>query len=105
MHRLYQARDRIEAQLLHDLLVHNGIAATVLGDYLAGAVGELPADIYPTVWVIEDRDRERAESLLQRHLKQAAAPPAPSWICSGCGEFIDGGFELCWNCGFERDRA
>ena len=102
MRRLYQARDRIEAQFLRDFLDRHLIDATVLGDYLSGAAGELPLDIYPAVWVVHDADLPRAEELLARFLAQRTET-GPPWTCNGCGETVEAGFELCWNCGRPRD--
>lgn len=101
MHRLYQARDRIEAQFLRDYLDRHLVECTVLGDYLSGAAGELPLDIYPAVWVLHDEDMPRARDLLRGFLAQAAQP-GPPWICPGCGERVEAGFDLCWNCGRAR---
>jgi len=100
--RLYQARDRIEAQLLVDRLDRHRIRSAVLGDYLAGAAGELPVDLWPTVWVLEDRDWSLAYEILSQFLSELAAE-RPSWICRGCGELLPGGFDLCWRCGRQRD--
>lgn len=104
MQRLYQARDRIEAQFIKDFLDRHLIETVVLGDYLSGAVGELPADVYPSVWIVDNRDLDRAQELLQRFLAEADSPaPGGPWTCSQCGETVDGGFELCWQCGHARD--
>lgn len=103
MQRLYQARDRIEAQFIKDLLDRHLIETVVLGDYLSGAVGELPADVYPSVWIVDNRDLDRAQELLRRFLAEANSPPGGPWTCSQCGETVDGGFELCWQCGHARD--
>jgi len=102
MLRLYQAGDRIEAQFLSDLLDHHGIDNAIFGDYLTGAIGELPADIYPSVWLIEDADRARAEALLAGLLAEQRREIGASWVCHGCGELIDGSFDLCWRCGGSR---
>ncbi len=56
MKKLYEAADRIEAQMLRDALSSAGVEAVILGDYLAGAAGELPANIWPAVWVVTDSD-------------------------------------------------
>jgi hypothetical protein len=101
--RLYQARDRIEAQFLRDYLDRHLIEATILGDYLSGAAGELPLDIYPAVWVMHDEDVPRAETLLARFLQEQAADDGVPWTCPGCGERVEAGFDLCWNCGRPRD--
>jgi hypothetical protein len=106
MQQLYQAGDRIEAQLLSDLLERRHIPNRILGDYLSGAIGELPADIYPTVWVIDDADLPRARELLQRFQSEnRARGETRSWVCRGCGELVDGAFELCWRCGHEREAG
>jgi hypothetical protein len=104
MHRLYQALDRIEAQFLRDFLDRHLIEAVVLGDYLSGAVGELPADIYPSVWVVDDRDLDRARGLLRRFLADCDGRGRDGpWTCPQCGETVDGGFDLCWQCGRARE--
>jgi hypothetical protein len=97
--QLYLARDRIEAQLLKDHLDRHLVRAVVLGDFLAGAAGELPAGISPSLWLIDDEDLVRARALLADFL----APPAPPtdrspWICAACGEPVEPDFDLCWNC-------
>lgn len=102
MQRLYQARDRIEAQWLLDRLRGQGIAMALFGEYLVGAAGELPLDIYPTLWVIEDRALPQAQTILARFLAEAAEEPGPAWCCPGCGEQVEGTFELCWNCATPR---
>jgi Putative prokaryotic signal transducing protein len=98
--RLYQARDRIEAQFLVDVLAGQRIRAAILGDYLSGAAGGLPLDICPTVCVIDDRDLARARSVVDDFL--ATDPPSPPWTCSACGELVEPGFQLCWRCGRPR---
>ena len=103
MQRLYQARDRIEAQLLLDFLDRHLVETVILGDDLSGAAGGLPADIGPTLWVVEDDDFERGRELLGRFQADALCPTsAATWHCSACGESVDGDFDLCWNCGQPR---
>lgn len=100
MLRLYTARDRVEAQLLHDFLDHRLIRTVVLGDLLSGAAGELPADICPSLWVIDDLDLPRARELLALFLDPGQTRRADqTWVCAVCGERVEANFELCWNCG------
>jgi hypothetical protein len=106
MHRLYQARDRIEAELLRDFLDRHLVEAVVLGDYLSGAAGGLPADISPSVWILEDEHRERGRDLLDRfQADRARQHPGAAWICGRCGESVEGDFDLCWNCGHPRTES
>jgi len=102
MQRLYQAADRIEAQLLSDYLDRHLIDNAILGDYLSGAIGELPADLSPSIWIVHNADLERANELLQRFIADASREIGGSWVCRGCGELVDGSFDFCWRCGAER---
>lgn len=102
MHRLYQAQDEFEAQLLRDYLAASHIPATVLGRYQSAAAGELPSLGFPWVWILEDRDLARARSLLAEFLARREEPDrAVSWRCD-CGERIGPEFDLCWQCGRGR---
>ncbi|MBT2972044.1 MAG: hypothetical protein B6D72_04110 [gamma proteobacterium symbiont of Ctena orbiculata] len=98
MRELYQAADRVEAQVLKDYLDREGVETVIIGDHLSGAVGELPADIFPTLWVLDENDLERAKRLTERFFNR---PPVSgtAWRCAVCGERIEPGFEVCWNCG------
>jgi predicted metal-dependent HD superfamily phosphohydrolase len=61
MKQAYHAANPVDAQLVVDLLASEGIAAFTQGQYLFGAVGELPAGELLRVWVAdEDVDRARA---------------------------------------------
>jgi hypothetical protein len=101
MHRLYEAADRIEAQRLIDFLADHDIPAVVLGDFLAGAAGELPANIFPVVWIAKNGHRFHAESLLEEFL-QPVHESGSSWNCPGCGETVEDSFQVCWNCGMSK---
>jgi hypothetical protein len=104
MQQLYLARDRIEAQLLKDHLERHRIRTVVLGDYLAGAAGELPADISPSLWLIDDSDLGPARSLLASFLAPPSLPRDTSpWVCPTCGVPVEPDFDLCWNCTRPRD--
>ncbi len=106
MLRLYEAADRIEAQLLIDYLKGYRIDTVLLGDYLTGAAGELPANSFPVVWVVEDEDLPRARELLAEfHATRARThePGSAAWQCRHCGERVEREFDLCWNCGKARE--
>jgi hypothetical protein len=102
MQPLYEARDALQANLLRDHLAAHHIQAVVLGDYLSGAAGQLPAVNFPVVWLVEDRDLPRARQLLEVFL--SPLPAAAPWTCPNCGAEVDGEFELCWQCGAPRDH-
>jgi hypothetical protein len=128
MTRVYTAANPSEAELVRQLLEHEGIRAVVQGASLWGARGGLPfgTDTSPTVCV-NDADSQRALQILADH-KPAPEhcsncgynlfglpeprcpecgepfdrPKGPPWQCEGCGEIIEGQFAACWKCGHER---
>ena len=101
MKKLYQARDRLEAQLLKDFLASHHISSVVQGDYLSGAAGELPALMFPVIWVLDERDVSRGRELIAAFNRRK--PEGASWRCTDCGESNEGQFDLCWHCGSGRE--
>ncbi len=103
MKPLYTARHIAEAHWLRGYLESQGINAMVRGEYLLGAVGELPGDLCK-VCVMDDRDFARADVLLREFLHGATGRNASheTWRCTHCGEQLEGQFTDCWNCGVSR---
>lgn len=99
--KVYTARDAPEAHFLRQLLESQGIAATVVGEMLGQALGELPltADSLPSVWVEAD-DADRAAMLTADFDRRSRTPPParPNWICPTCGEAVEEQFTHCWSC-------
>ena len=104
MKQVYSSPDMVSAQMVKDYLVAYGIEAFVQGDLLIGGVGELPANNYISVWVINDVDFERAEIRVQNYesLRKDDQVYDSVWKCIGCNELIDAQFTGCWKCGGER---
>ncbi len=111
MQKLYTGRDSMEAHFVCSLLEAEGIRASVLGEILGMARGDLPLtqETLPSVWVnVEDLDR--AATVLARVLKHSPPePPVPttleSWTCPACCEVIEGQFAVCWNCQTPRPNG
>jgi predicted metal-dependent HD superfamily phosphohydrolase len=98
MKQAYHAANPVDAQLVVDLLASEGIAAFTQGQYLSGAVGELPAGELLRVWV-GDEDVVRAKAVIagresQEPLVEDAVDPAlaRSWsrAWSGVGAAGEG---------------
>jgi hypothetical protein len=53
MHNIYRAENLFDAHLVKDALEHADIPAFISGEYLTGAVGQLPAMDYIAVMVPE----------------------------------------------------
>ena len=104
MKQVYTAFDVVSAQMMKDYLVSFGIESIVQGDLLIGAVGEIPANSYPTVWVLNDDDVEKAEERVKNY--EASRPDDQIhnnvWKCLDCDELIEAQFTRCWQCGKDR---
>ena len=61
---IYQAAHGVDAHMVRALLEQAGIPAQVRGEYLQGALGELPVNGMVTVWVPEP-DAARARELVR----------------------------------------
>jgi hypothetical protein len=103
--KVYLAENPIAAHMVVDMLEAAGIPAQVQGEHLFAIRGALPVS-YPTVWVLDEDDYQRARELALAYDKGAASasakPAFEPWTCTQCGERIEGQFGLCWQCGAER---
>ena len=71
MQTVYEASNAVEAHILQGYLAQEGIAVQVVGAYLQGGVGELPAHGLVRLLADED-DYERARAAILRW--EAASP-------------------------------
>ena len=96
MKRLQQAPNLALATLWADMLSGVGVLATVQRAWAGSIVGELPPDqSLPEIWLQDEGQFEQAGLLLRQWQNR----PHHHWLCTGCGESVDGPFEQCWNCG------
>jgi hypothetical protein len=49
------------------------------------------------VWVVEDADLAPAKARLAEFLAMSRGPER--WRCPRCGEVVEDGLLVCWNCG------
>ena len=63
MKTVLHALDSIEANLIKGLLESEGIKSQILGEYLQGAIGELPANNLIRV-VVDESDYEKASAII-----------------------------------------
>lgn len=106
--RLYGARDALDAKMMCDTLIEQGIDATVIGEMLGAARGDLPVTVetLPGVYV-RDEDVKRALEIVrefERRGKELAMNPPAQWSCPKCGELNEGQFTQCWKCEADRPR-
>jgi len=103
MRQVYAARDPIQAHFVRNLLDNEGIKAEVQGENLLGVRGE-PLCFYPSVWVFQDSDFERARALVAEYERRGERGQAKGepWQCGKCGTKREPQFTQCWKCGASR---
>ncbi len=105
MKTLYEAASGLEAHMLADVLKQEGIAAQVMGGFLPGALGELPAAGLVRL-VVEEEDFDRARAVIDRwestqvnEPTQNAAIPArrsSPWLWALGGLVVGAGLCFAW---------
>jgi hypothetical protein len=99
--RRFGLSERPLAAVLRQRLEQEGIACLLRNEELFAAMGEIPfLELRPELWVIDEEVLPRARLLLEGWL-QGGDRDEP-WVCSGCGERLEGQFGGCWKCGRER---
>jgi len=94
--KLFTAGDIIEARLFQAFLRSQGIDAVIKNESLQTGLGELPfVELWPEVWLIRVRDRDKARQLLAGFI---SGETIGEWSCPICGERNPDTFELCWVC-------
>lgn len=100
MFKVFSAATLPDAHMVRALLAQAGIEARVFNENAVGGMGEIPfTQVYPEVWVVNERDLEPARELIRAFERPAA--DAGSVVCARCGEDSPGNFRSCWNCGEE----
>lgn len=84
MKTLYEAANALEAHMLADVLKQEGITAQVMGSYLPGAMGELPAAGLVRL-VVEEDDFDRARAAIGRWEATQVVEPATRVVAPGVG--------------------
>ncbi len=101
MKLIYTHPSNIVVAQNHSAMEMAGLECVKRNEYAAGASGELaPIDVWPELWVVHDRDYERAMGIIkQLH----AAIEQDDWPCPKCGAASPATFEFCWQCGTVQD--
>lgn len=101
---VYIAADPVNAEIAKDMLASHGIAAHVRRQHLWGGMGQLPANVYPGVWINDGDDYDVARRLIES-FERGPMTNAAAWTCPTCGERLDGQFTTCWNCQTARPAS
>ncbi len=100
MKLLYTHPDNVLVAQARAAIERAGIQCVLRNEYASGAMGELaPIDTWPELWVVRDRDLERARLLLEQSREET---PEDDWPCNRCGSSNPATFEWCWHCAGDR---
>lgn len=87
---------------IREILEQSDIRCTIKNEFASSGSGELPHfDLWPELWVLEDRDFERAQKILMEITDNSQDN---EWRCTFCKEKNAESFEYCWNCRYERSQ-
>jgi Putative prokaryotic signal transducing protein len=93
MKRVCRAPNIAIAQIWVDMLRERGIQASVQRYFASSIAGDIPPDqAWPEIWIEDETQLAAATHIIE-------APQQRRWVCADCGELVEGGFEVCWNCG------
>ena len=102
MRKVYASHDSVIVGHMRQMLENHDIRCIVRNDFLLGGAGELPVnETWPEVWVVDDRDFDRARAFVDA-IVATANMSDPPWCCGSCGEHMEGQFTDCWRCGAPR---
>jgi Putative prokaryotic signal transducing protein len=96
---VYTNSNRFIVANARNILESHSFKIFVKNEYASSAIGEVsPFDSWVELWVVNDRDYDRACRALENALSEKTAAP---WVCRKCSEENDESFEFCWSCGTE----
>lgn len=104
MQPLYSSLNLLEIHHLKNLLEAEGIRCQIRNELLSRLAGEIPfTECAPQLWLLDDRDLQRARQVMTDFGRGAIA--GPPWLCPDCGEALEGQFGACWKCGAPRPQS
>ena len=98
----------VDAHLFKNELENNGIQASINNETTTAIFGATIAGSSSAFWIevlIMESDANRALEIKNSWNSDSADGDdggIAEWICK-CGETVDEGFALCWNCGSEME--
>lgn len=91
---VYSAEHFIEAHIVCGLLTQAGIQTHLRGEFLHGAVGEIPFEQARVEVMVYAIKLARAEQILVNYRQQHET----HWQCPNCREENGPAFDFCWSC-------
>ena len=92
---VYQGENVTESHLVMNLLLDEGIEATVVEENQPLSLMITPSDV-----LVRREDEARARAIIERYdEEQVARADRPDWKCPACGASVIGAFDDCDACG------
>ena len=92
---VYKGENLTEAHLVMNLLLDEGIEATVSGENQPLSLVNFTSDV-----LVRREDEARARAIVERYdEEQIARADRPDWKCAACGADVIGAFDECDACG------
>ncbi len=102
MEKIFVSPMLVEVESLKEILEQEGIPCMIKNQQGSSLAGEVPfAEVFPELWVINNKDYPHAQEFLE-NWQNAQPTETTDWICSTCGEALEGDFTTCWKCGEVR---
>ncbi|KHD11952.1 hypothetical protein PN36_08290 [Candidatus Thiomargarita nelsonii] len=104
MKKIYTSPNRLMVFHIKNILESYHIDCLIKNEFLAGAAGELPPnECWPEIWINDEHKYDKALEILEKNILTDEVT-LPTWICTRCGEKLEGQFTACWRCGETRYR-
>jgi len=97
--------ERGNIETLKTLLENDGIPCWIKNENLSTPTGEISIqECFPEIWILNDEDYPKAYEMVKAW-RNSPVETHDEWLCSDCGETIEGQFTACWKCGRQREEA
>ena len=101
---VYRAANNYEANFIKGLLNQYSIDSRLLGGNLSIGVGELPIDVLQVKILVPITQVDKTKKILADYEKNFLLDQGKEeWCCVYCKEENPSSFEVCWNCGNEKN--
>lgn len=97
--------DEFEASMAGSMLVSYGIHGLVVGGEINNVLWHLGPTIAGVALQVDSGEADEASEILEQFLRTTASADSTIWICSKCGEEVQGDFVVCWSCGASIDAT
>ena len=99
MKQVFVSQHLVEAEMRKEQLEQAGIRCMIKNQRASGLAGEIPfVEVFPEVWVLDDRDYERARQVIEDATASLQSNHG-HWTCPQCSERHENQFGACWKCG------